>query len=152
MPPASFSAPAARSHSGWLSTSQPAPCQPPASSSAVEQKMTSRRRPGDRVSGRVAAGGAGGAGEAAHDLDLHRDHGLHVQRAAAPDVAVGQVAAERVVGPAVRLGRHDVEVRKEQQRVAATAVAADAGHDRAAAGERLDDRRREPSARARLSR
>jgi len=44
---------------------QLAPCHPPASSSAVEQKMTSRRRPGiGSVPGR--AGGAGGAGEAAH--------------------------------------------------------------------------------------
>ena len=65
---------------------------------------------GDRVRGGIAAGRAGGAGEAAHDLHLHRDHALHVDGAAAPDVSVGQIRGERVVAPAGRLRGHDVQV------------------------------------------
>ena len=48
---------------------------------------------GDRVAGRVQAGGPGAAGEQDDDHRLHRDHALHVHGAAAPDVAVGDVGA-----------------------------------------------------------
>jgi hypothetical protein len=64
---------------------------------------------------------------------------LHVDRAAAPDVAVGDVAAERVVGPLLRRRRDHVEVREQQQRLAAGAVAAQPGGDRAATGDREVD-------------
>ena len=72
-----------------------------------------------------------------------RDHVLHVDRAAAVDVAVGEVGRERVVGPALGRRRDDVEVREQQQRVAAGPVAAQADVDRAATGHGLDDLGRE---------
>jgi hypothetical protein len=59
---------------------------------------------------------------------------------AAPDVAVRQIPGERFVAPALGLGRHDVEMREQQQRIAARSVAVDARHDGTAAGERLYDR------------
>ena len=96
---------------------------------------------GDGVRGGIAAGLPGGPRQAAHDLHFHRHHRLHVDGAAAPDVAFRKVAAERVVGPAFRFGWHHVQVREEQQRLAAGAVAAEPRHDRTAAGKRLHDRR-----------
>jgi hypothetical protein len=99
---------------------------------------------GDRIRGRIAAGRTRRAGEAAHDLDFHRHHRLHIDRAAAPDVAVGQIAGERVVGPAGRLRGHDVEMREKEQRVAASPVAVNASDYRTPAGERFHDRGPEP--------
>ena len=94
---------------------------------------------GDRIAGRVASGRARLGGEAADHADLHRDHALHVDRAAAPDVAVGDVGGERVVRPAVSRGRDHVDVREQEERVAAAAVAVEAGDDRAASRGRLED-------------
>ncbi len=104
---------------------------PPASSSAVHVNRTSRRRPGDRVARRIEAGRARLGREQPHDAELHRDHRLHVDRAAAVDVAVDEVGRERVVGPALGRGRDDVEMREQQERLAAGAVAAQPGVDRA---------------------
>ena len=59
---------------------------------------------------------------------------LHVDGAAAVDVAVGDVGRERVVRPALGRGRDDVEVRQQEERLAAGAVAAQPGVDGAAAG------------------
>ena len=96
---------------------------------------------GDRVARRIEAGRAGLGDEPLDDAELHRDHVLHVDRAAAVDVAVGDVGRERVVGPALRRRRDDVEVRQQEERLAAGPVAAQPGVDRAAARHRLDDLR-----------
>ena len=88
---------------------------------------TSRRRPGTGSRGRVEARRPGLGGEQPDDAELHRDEVLHVDRAAAVDVAVGEVRGERVVGPALGRRRHDVEVREQQERLAAGPVAAQAG-------------------------
>ena len=76
--------------------------------------------------------------EADH-AELHRDHALHVHGAAAVDLAVGEVAGERVVRPALGRGRDHVEMRQEQQRVAAGPVTAEPDVDRPATRDRLDD-------------
>ncbi len=57
----------------------------------------------------------------------------------AVDVAVVDVGGERVVRPAIRGCRHDVEVRHQQERLAARPVSAETDMDRAATGYRLDD-------------
>ena len=101
-------------------------------------------QPGDRIGGRIAARGAGLAGEPADDGDLHRDHALHVDGSATPDVAVGDVGAERVVGPQLGRGWDDVEMRQQEERLAAGPVAAQAGGHRAPTGGRLVDRRLDP--------
>jgi len=62
---------------------------------------------------------------------------LHVDRAAAPDLAIRDLAAERVVGPQLGGRRHDVEVAEEEQGLAAGPVAAQAGNDRASARDEL---------------
>ena len=87
---------------------------------------------GDRVARRIEAGGARLGREQAHDPELHRDHGLHVDRAAAVDVAVVEVGRERIVTPALGRRRHDIEMRQQEQRLAAGAVAAQPGVDGAA--------------------
>ena len=51
-----------------------------------------------------------------HDREQHRVEVLHVDRAAAPEVAVLDLAGERVDRPVVRRGGYDVEVAVEQQR------------------------------------
>jgi hypothetical protein len=99
--------------------------------------------PGDRVACRIAARGTGLGGEEPYDRELHRERALHVDRAAPPDVAVGDITAERIVGPALRRGRDDVEMGQEEQRLATGAVAAQPRADGSAAGERLDDLRLE---------
>ncbi len=50
------------------------------------------------------------------DGERHRVHVLHVDRAAAPDAAVDDLAGERVDRPVGGVGRHDVEVAVDQQR------------------------------------
>ena len=99
----------------------------------------SRVRPGtgSDAGSRPAAPGLGR--EQPHDRQLHRDEVLHVDRAAAPDVAVGDVAGERVVGPPLRRRRHDVEMAEQQERLAAGPVAAEAGGHGAAARDGLED-------------
>ena len=47
---------------------------------------------------------------------LGRDLGLHVERAAAPQVAVGEVARPRVVLPLGRVGEHRVDVAEVDER------------------------------------
>ena len=94
---------------------------------------------GDRVTGRVEAGRARLGRQQPDDAELHRDHRLHVDRAAAVDVAVGQVRRERVVAPALGRRGHDIEMGQQEQRLAARPVAAQAGVDGAASGLRFDD-------------
>ena len=53
----------------------------------------------------------------ADDGEDHRVHVLHVDRAAAPDAAVGDLAGERVDLPLLGHGRHDVEVAVDEERV-----------------------------------
>jgi hypothetical protein len=81
-------------------------------------------------------------------LREHRDHrelhgrgALHVDGAAAPDVAVRDVGVERGVRPAFRWSGDHIEVGQQQERVATGAIAAQPGGHRAAARERLDDLR-----------
>ena len=136
-----MSAPAARSHSGRCSATHFAPASPPASSSAVQVNRTSRRRPGDRVAGRVEAGRARLGGEQPDDAELHRDHGLHVDRAAAVDVAVGEVGRERVVASSARPG--------PGRRRGATAAGAARRRSRRRAGGRGPSRARAPARRPR---
>ena len=71
----------------------------------------------------------------------HRVHVLHVDGAAAPDVAVPDLAGERVDRPLAGVGRHDVEVAVDQQRRPAAVGALDAGDRRCAARRGLDDLR-----------
>ena len=52
----------------------------------------------------------------AHDRQHHRVHVLHVDRAAAPHAAVGDLAGQRVHPPVGRVGGDDVEVAVDQQR------------------------------------
>ena len=104
---------------------------------AREQDVATQAR--DRVARGVEAGGASLGRQQPHDAELHRDHVLHVDRAASVDVAVGEVGRERVVAPAFRRCRDDVEVGEEEQRIAAGAVAAQPRVDRSAPGLRLDD-------------
>ena len=59
-----------------------------------------------------------GAGPVADQRQHHRVHVLHVDRAAAPDVAVALLAGERVHAPLGRIGGDDVEVAVHQQRAA----------------------------------
>ena len=47
---------------------------------------------------------------------LHRDHLLHIGRAASPDDAVHQIAGERRALPFVRFGGNDIYVSHQQQR------------------------------------
>ena len=49
-------------------------------------------------------------------VDEHRDAALHVERAAAPDVAVLEPPLERRMRPVLSGGRDDVDVALEQQR------------------------------------
>ena len=67
------------------------------------------------------------------------DHVLHVDRAAAPDVAVLDRAGERVHAPVRRLGGHHVEVAVQQQRAAGRVGAREPGeHVAPARRARLD--------------
>jgi hypothetical protein len=72
-----------------------------------------------------------------HRLKLHCDHVLHVERAAAVDETVDDLAAERVLRPLVALDGDDVSVGHEQQGFV-RAVAPQAGDDRCAIGGRAD--------------
>ena len=74
-----------------------------------------------------------GALELPRDREHHADHVLHVDRAAAPDVAVLDGAGERVHAPVGGLGGHHVEVAVDQQRAAVRVGAGQPGEDVAAA-------------------
>ena len=137
--PDSLIAPAARSSSGRSRTS---------GSDAVEtagflvgggREQDVARQAGDRIRCRVPAGGPRLRRQEPHDHELHRDEVLHVDRAPAPDLAVGEVRGERVVGPLLGRSGHDVEVGEEEQRLTAGPVAAEPGGHRAAAREGLVD-------------
>jgi hypothetical protein len=56
--------------------------------------------------------------ELARDGESHRDHALHVDRAAAPHVAVADLPGEGMHRPVGGVGRHHVEVAVHQQRAA----------------------------------
>ena len=80
-----------------------------------------------------------GASQGQHDGKLHRHHVLHVDRAAAPDDAVDELAAERISRPGLRVDRHDVEVaQQDQRRLGGRARRAQAAHARTAARDELD--------------
>ena len=57
--------------------------------------------------------------EPPRDRDHHRDHVLHVDRAAPPHVAVLDGPGERMHRPLTRVGRHHVEMPVHEQRVPA---------------------------------
>ena len=66
--------------------------------------------------------------------DHHADHVLHVDRAAAPDIAVLDRAGERMHAPLGRLGGHHVKMPVDQQRAARAVRALEAGEHIAAPG------------------
>ena len=92
----------------------------------------------------IEAGGTCLGREHPDDSELHRDHGLHVDRAATVDVAVDEVGREWIVAPAVSRRGHDIEMREQEQRISARAVATQAGVDGAPAWDRFDDLWLEP--------
>ena len=103
---------------------------------------------GDRGEDHVAAQVGAGASEGEHHGQLHRDHVLHVDRAAAPDDAVDELRAERVARPGLRVDRHDVDVARAGSSGGSVVGpdAAQAGDARAAAGVELDDLGLDPRA------
>ncbi len=93
-----------RTRSGWFSVSQIAPSPPPTSSSTTTITSRSPRAgapalPRERDRGRHLGGGLR----------------LHVQRAAAPQLAVDDVAAPWVVPPLGRVGEHGVDVGEQSE-------------------------------------
>ena len=66
----------------------------------------------------------------ADDRQHHRVHVLHVDRAAAPDAVVGDLAGEGVVLPVFGVGRDDVEVTVDEQGGPGPVLAFDAGRPR----------------------
>ncbi len=68
------------------------------------------------------------AGPGADDGQQHGVEVLHVDRAAAPQVAVADLAGERVDLPVLGRGRHDIEVAVQQQRVLAAGLSAPLRH------------------------
>ena len=81
---------------------------------------------GDREVDERAARREARAGEVA-ERDRHRRGEVeHVDRAAAPDLAVDDLAAERIAPPAVGVHRHDVGVAHQQQRRRGRIAALDA--------------------------
>ena len=74
-----------------------------------------RGRGEDQVAGRLEAL----ARERRQRDRVRRDLPLHVERTSTPDLAVAQLAAERVRVPLRRVGEHDVRVREERERGAA---------------------------------
>ena len=86
--------------------------------------------------GRSGTAPARGAG--AHHREQHRVEVLHVDRAAAPDVAVLDLPGERVDLPVLGRGRYDVEVPVQQQRALAAGLSAPLRHQRRAAAVELE--------------
>ena len=79
----------------------------------------------------------------AHHLQLHRQEVLHVDRAAPVQPAFGDLGVEGVVGPAVARCGHDIEVRHQEEGLAAGTVPAEARGHGAAARHGLMDRRQD---------
>ena len=73
------------------------------------------------------------------DREDHRVHVLHVDRAAPPHAAVGDLARERVTAPVERVGRHDVQVTVNEQCGAAPVVPFHAGDEAGPLRVRLED-------------
>ncbi len=73
-------------------------------------------QPGDGIERWVEAGRDRLPGQSEHDLQLHGRHALHVHGAASVDVAVGDLAAERIARPALRICGHHVQVGQQEQR------------------------------------
>ena len=72
------------------------------------------------------------------ERDRHRRGEVeHVDRAAAPDLTVDQLAAERIALPPVGIHRHDVGVTHQQQRRRRRIAALDARDEALAPGKRL---------------
>ena len=88
--------------------------------------------------------------EARQDERRHHGHVLHVDGAAAPQIAVVDLAGEGGMGPALRLGRHDVEVRRQEQR--RLLAGASEPRDHVLALGRLADQRRRQAGGARRDR
>ncbi|GES33176.1 hypothetical protein San01_56640 [Streptomyces angustmyceticus] len=84
---------------------------------------------------------AAGAQPVADDGQRHRVHVLHVDRAPSPEAAVGDLAGERVVGPVVGVGRHDVGVPVDEQAGPRAVLALDPGDRRGPALVGLEDLR-----------
>ena len=61
------------------------------------------------------------------DHDHHADHVLHVDRAAAPDIAVFDRSGKRVHAPVGRFGRHHVEMPMDEQGATRTVGARETG-------------------------
>ena len=85
---------------------------------------------GDEREHQVARRDDAGAFEVPGDRDHHADHVLHVDRAAAPHVAVLDGTGERVHAPVGGLGGHDVEVAVHQQGATRAVGAVAAGRTR----------------------
>ena len=79
--------------------------------------------------------------------DHHRHARLHVEGAAAPDLAVDELGRERRMRPLLTSGRHDVDVAVEQERRAAvlTAQPRDEIRDARGRGRRARSRPRPPA-------
>ena len=138
-PPLSLTAPAARSQSGRSRAIHLAPASPPASSSAAAVNSTSRRRPG--IGSRAGSSPAARASATSRRM-TPSSIAIRSFMSTAPrpyDVAAGDVGGERIVRPALRRRRDDVEVREQQDRLATGPVAAQPDVDRAATGHGLDD-------------
>ena len=82
---------------------------------------------GDEREHQVARRHDARAFEVPGDRDHHPDHVLHVDRAAAPDVAVLDRAGERMHAPVGRLGGHHVEVAVQHQGAALAVGALQSG-------------------------
>ena len=76
----------------------------------------------------VAAGAEPGAGQMAEGHCHRRGEVQHVDGAAAPDLAVDQLAAERVVPPVVGVGGDDVGVPEQRQRRRVAVASFELGH------------------------
>ncbi len=127
-PAPSLSRKSQRTRSGWFSVSQIAPSAPPTSSSTTATISRSPRAGRQPFARERDAGG-----------DLGRRLRLHVERAAAPQLAVDHVAAPRVVLPLARVREHRVDVGEQAQR-RAVGLAAQAGDEIRALLEPPDER------------
>ena len=82
-----------------------------------------------------------GPREVAHAREHHRDHVLHVDRAAAPETAIGLHPGEGGMRPVLGMGGNDVEVTVDAQRAPLAVCSGDADGDGRAPLLRLEDLR-----------